>query len=96
MNTFSILSTQINEAYKILGIPNSSNLSDIKKAYRKKVLTTHPDKGGHANDFILVNQAFELLINLNPLKNINNSAFNNITIPKEKPKTKNKMLRCFI
>ena len=94
INTFSLPSiNEINEAYKTLEIPNTSNLTEIKNAYRKKVLITHPDKGGSSNDFISVNQAFELLLNLNTPKNKNNISFNNISklkeITKEKPKTKN-------
>jgi DnaJ-class molecular chaperone len=94
LNSFSLPSiNEINEAYKILEIPNTSDLTEIKNAYRKKVLITHPDKGGSSNDFILVNQAFELLIKINSPKNKNNLSLNNISelkqITKEKPKTKN-------
>ena len=35
--------------------------SKIKKAYFKKVLVSHPDKGGNADDFRNVQTAFELL-----------------------------------
>lgn len=94
-NSFSLTTiTEINKAYKTLEIPNTSNLNEIKNAYRKKVLKTHPDKGGSSNEFILVNQAFELLVKLkSPKKNKNNSTLNNLSelkqITKEKPKTKN-------
>ena len=65
-NFFSVPSiSEINEAYKLLGLNSSSNLSEIKNAYRKKVLKTHPDKGGSSNEFILINQAFELLLKIN-------------------------------
>lgn len=33
----------------------------IKKAYFKRVLVVHPDKGGSDADFRLVNTGFELL-----------------------------------
>jgi DnaJ-class molecular chaperone len=95
-NFFSVPSiSEINEAYKLLGLNSSSNLSEIKNAYRKKVLKTHPDKGGSSNEFILINQAFELLLKIN-LKNKKDSiSNNNLTeikqITREKPKTKNMM-----
>ena len=93
-NFFSVPSiSEINEAYKLLGLNSSSNLSEIKNAYRKKVLKTHPDKGGSSNEFILINQAFELLLKINFKNKKESNSNNNLTelkqITREKPKTKN-------
>lgn len=95
-NFFSVPSiSEINEAYKLLGLNSSSNLSEIKNAYRKKVLKTHPDKGGSSNEFILINQAFELLLKINFKNKKESISNNNLTelkqITREKPKTKNMM-----
>jgi len=35
---------QIDNAYKLLGVSQSSNIKDIKKAYKKLMLQHHPDK----------------------------------------------------
>lgn len=49
------------ELYDILGVnPNASD-SDIKKAYRKKALEHHPDRGGDAEIFKKINGAYEIL-----------------------------------
>jgi DnaJ like chaperone protein len=35
---------KLNDAFKILGIQNTDNVKDIKKAYRKQMSLHHPDK----------------------------------------------------
>ncbi|CAE8642355.1 unnamed protein product [Polarella glacialis] len=47
--------------YGALGIDESASESDVRSAYRRRALATHPDKGGEAEVFRLVVQAFELL-----------------------------------
>lgn len=49
--------------YKILGISKSATQDEIKKAFRKKSLTCHPDKNGTGDDseFKEVNLAYEIL-----------------------------------
>ena len=51
----------INEAFDILSIPFTSNAEVVKKAYRKRALETHPDRGGNSQDFIRVRAAYEII-----------------------------------
>lgn len=51
------------ESYDILQIEPPVNYEDLKKAYRKMSLKTHPDKtGGSSEDFIKVKNAYEDLL----------------------------------
>jgi len=48
--------------YKLLGVNKSSSSDEIKKSYRKMSLKHHPDrKGGDAEMFKKINQAYEVL-----------------------------------
>lgn len=47
--------------YDILEIPRDANQEDIKKAYRKKAMQYHPDKGGDESIFKQVQEAYEIL-----------------------------------
>ena len=47
--------------YQILGIPDNATQDEILAAYRKKVIETHPDKGGNAIEFMNVKKAYETL-----------------------------------
>lgn len=49
--------------YHILGVNPSADLETIKKAFRRKVMECHPDRGGSHEQMILVNQAWEILSN---------------------------------
>jgi curved DNA-binding protein CbpA len=51
---------KLNEALEILRVPGTADLNEIKAAYRKRVLETHPDKGGDAKEFIRVRPAYEI------------------------------------
>ena len=48
--------------YKVIGQGTNrlSNIEDIKKAYRKKAMLLHPDKGGDAEDFKSLTEAYEV------------------------------------
>ena len=48
--------------YRVLGIPTSSSLRDVKKAYRKLAVKNHPDKGGDEEMFKKIQEAFEKLL----------------------------------
>ena len=50
--------------YSILGVDKSATQEQIKKAYRKKALEHHPDKGGDESKFKQVTEAYETLSNV--------------------------------
>ena len=47
--------------YEVLGIPTNASAKEIKQAYWKKAERYHPDKGGDANLFKRVSDAYEVL-----------------------------------
>lgn len=47
--------------HDILGIKANATEEEIKKAYRKKAIETHPDKGGNEEEFKKVTEAYEIL-----------------------------------
>ena len=47
--------------YEVLGINKDATESEIKKAYRKLAIKNHPDKGGDAEQFKQVAEAYEIL-----------------------------------
>lgn len=47
--------------YKILGLDKSASKEDIKKAFRKLAHEHHPDKGGNAERFKEVSEAYSVL-----------------------------------
>jgi len=47
--------------YEVLGIQKKATQSEIKKAFRKKALKTHPDKGGDVEEFKKLQAAYEVL-----------------------------------
>ena len=40
--------------YSILGVDKTANTKDIKKAYHKKAIKEHPDKGGDTVKFTAI------------------------------------------
>lgn len=49
------------DLYSVLGVPKEATEDDIKKAYRKLASKHHPDKGGDAEKFKEVQEAYEIL-----------------------------------
>ena len=47
--------------YDILGVNKNANTKDIKKAYHKKAIKEHPDKGGDEEKFKKIARAYEIL-----------------------------------
>jgi DnaJ family protein A protein 2 len=47
--------------YKVLGVARGADADEIKKAYRKQALLSHPDKGGDPEKFKQVQKAYEIL-----------------------------------
>lgn len=47
--------------YEILGVARNASREDIKKAFRKLAHKHHPDKGGSADKFKEINEAYQIL-----------------------------------
>jgi len=47
--------------YSVLGIPRNASEQDIRKAYKKQSMQHHPDRGGDAEEFKKVNEAYQTL-----------------------------------
>ena len=52
---------EIQKAMDILGVNKNSTLKQIKRAYHKKALKNHPDKGGTEEEFKKIGAAYALL-----------------------------------
>ena len=51
------------DPHDVLGVPHDATPEQIKAAYRKLALTTHPDKGGSADEFFRIARAYRALLN---------------------------------
>lgn len=49
------------DPYELLGIERDASMAAIKGAYHRRALEAHPDKGGSAEVFRRISEAFELL-----------------------------------
>ena len=48
--------------YELLGVEKDAEESQIKKAYKKKAMQHHPDRGGDAETFKEISKAYEVLV----------------------------------
>ncbi|MGI9119745.1 MAG: J domain-containing protein [Acidimicrobiales bacterium] len=48
-------------AYRVLGAPPGAGPDDVREAWRRRALETHPDRGGDPVAFHLARRAFERL-----------------------------------
>jgi molecular chaperone DnaJ len=62
--------------YDILGVTESSSQDEIKKAYKKKAVEHHPDKGGDEEVFKKISQAYDTLGDENKRRDYNNQKNN--------------------
>lgn len=53
------------EYYDLLGVDKNANEQEIKKAFRKKALKEHPDRGGDEEKFKKFSEAYEVLSDKN-------------------------------
>lgn len=54
--------------YEVLEVNKDATPEDIKKAYRRKAIQSHPDVGGNPEDFKVLSLAFEILSDPNKRK----------------------------
>ena len=52
-----------NNPYNCLDISQLASQDEIRKAYKKLILINHPDKGGNAEKFNKIHEAYEMLSN---------------------------------
>lgn len=51
------------DLYTVLGVPRNASQEEIKRAYRKKAMQNHPDRGGDEEEFKKIIQAYDVLSN---------------------------------
>lgn len=49
-------------AWELLEITGEATLADVKTAFRRRALATHPDHGGDADEFRALHRAYERLV----------------------------------
>ena len=67
----------LEEYYRILGVTDAAGLSEIKRAFRVRAKELHPDLNKNPNahqQFILLNEAYEYLVNLKTGKIFENNS----------------------
>ncbi|MBP5401725.1 MAG: J domain-containing protein [Treponema sp.] len=72
--------------YKILGVSQNATLSEIRRAYRKKVKELHPDKTGThktSEEFTKVVQAYKILSDAKSRAIFDSSLYSHINVKKK-------------
>ena len=49
-------------AWSVLGLAPGASLADVRRAFQRRALETHPDQGGEAEAFQAVRRAYEKLV----------------------------------
>jgi hypothetical protein len=49
------------EAYRVLGVDPDADAATVRRAYRERAKEVHPDRGGDADEFRRVSEAYERL-----------------------------------
>jgi DnaJ domain len=49
-------------AWSVLGLAPGASLAEVKRAFQRRALETHPDQGGEAEHFRAVQRAYEKLV----------------------------------
>ena len=49
-------------AWSVLGLQTGATLAEVKRAYQRRALQTHPDHGGDAAEFRAIQRAYEKLM----------------------------------
>jgi molecular chaperone DnaJ len=62
--------------YEVLGVSEDATQDDIKKAYKKKAIEHHPDKGGNEEEFKKISEAYESIGTEDKRKQYDNSRRN--------------------
>lgn len=52
---------KVEAALTTLGLDQNVDWYDVRKAYKRKIAISHPDKGGRAHDFIKIHEAYKVL-----------------------------------
>ena len=60
-NTTEVIDSEYN-SYEILGLDQGCSFDEIKKAYKKRALQYHPDRGGNKAIFALIKKAYNDLL----------------------------------
>jgi len=59
--SLGILAISNEDPHDVLGLPKNASINDVKKAFRKLVITAHPDKGGSREEYDRIFAAYSLL-----------------------------------
>jgi DnaJ-class molecular chaperone len=49
------------DPYRIFGVDKNASVNDIKKLFKQKIKTVHPDHGGSSEEFDVLKRAYDIL-----------------------------------
>ncbi len=61
LKCYNVTSMSKSDYYDVLGVKKDASPEELKKAFRKKAVKLHPDKGGDEKAFKELNEAYEVL-----------------------------------